>query len=103
MQCSKFVNWPTQQGSSPSMTADQNQIYQDLNTLKHLTAKLLIQQLSSRGILRNLQDAEFRVHSQFGDDGIIQYINRVVGIEPKIFIEFGVENYLEANTRFLLT
>ena len=45
---------------------------------------------------------EFSVFSQFGDDGIIQYLINQVAISENIFIEFGVENYLESNTRFLL-
>ena len=46
---------------------------------------------------------EFRVFSQWGEDGIIQHLVRNILIERKIFVEFGVENYIEANTRFLLT
>jgi hypothetical protein len=45
---------------------------------------------------------EFSVFSQFGDDGIIQYLINQAGISESFFIEFGVENYLESNTRFLL-
>jgi len=47
--------------------------------------------------------AEFRVFSQWGEDGIIQYLIDRVPIERQIFVEFGVENYVESNTRFLLT
>lgn len=47
--------------------------------------------------------AEFRVFSQWGEDGIIQYLLRHVSIDRPIFVEFGVENYTESNTRFLLT
>src|SRR6478609_538478 len=39
---------------------------------------------------------------QRGEDGIIQYIISQIEIPNKIFIEFGVENYVESNTRFLL-
>lgn len=49
-----------------------------------------------------LRDTEFRVYSQFGDDGIIQYLVQQVAIPCDTFIEFGVEDYTEANTRFLL-
>jgi len=49
-----------------------------------------------------LQEAEFRVFSQFGEDGIIQYLISRVSIEHDTFIEFGVEDYRESNTRFLL-
>lgn len=51
---------------------------------------------------RSLRDSEFRVFSQFGEDGIIQYLLRHVPIENDIFVEFGVEDYTESNTRFLL-
>ncbi|CAM4027227.1 NADH dehydrogenase [Aeromonas bestiarum] len=50
----------------------------------------------------SLKDAEFRVFSQFGDDGIIQHLINKLGVHDSVFIEFGVENYNEANTRFLL-
>ena len=47
-------------------------------------------------------DNEFRAFSQWGEDGIIQYLIRNINISRKIFIEFGVQNYTESNTRFLL-
>ncbi len=49
-----------------------------------------------------LADYEFRVFSQWGEDGIIQHLLKCVEIERKIFVEFGVSDYLESNTRFLL-
>jgi hypothetical protein len=49
------------------------------------------------------RQGEFRVFSQWGEDGIIQYLLRHVSIERPVFVEFGVENYIESNTRFLLT
>lgn len=49
------------------------------------------------------RQAEFRVFSQWGEDGIIQYVLHHVSIDRPIFVEFGVENYTESNTRFLLT
>lgn len=52
--------------------------------------------------LDSLEDAEFQVYSQFGEDGIIQWLIHNVEIREKTFIEFGVEDYTEANTRFLL-
>lgn len=50
----------------------------------------------------DLQANEFRAFSQWGEDGIIQYLIDNIKIEKKIFVEFGVENYTESNTRFLL-
>ena len=49
-----------------------------------------------------LADAEFQVFSQFGEDGIIQHLVNKVPIENDVFVEFGVEDYTESNTRFLL-
>jgi len=49
-----------------------------------------------------INDYEFKIFSQFGDDGIIQYLVKNLKIENQTFIEFGVENYMESNTRFLL-
>ena len=49
-----------------------------------------------------LQEREFRVFSQWGEDGIIQFLIENVPIERKVFVEFGVEGYQEANTRFLM-
>lgn len=50
----------------------------------------------------SLHDAEFKVFSQWGEDGILQAIIRTVDPVSKVFIEFGVQNYCESNTRFLL-
>jgi hypothetical protein len=50
----------------------------------------------------NLNDYEFRVFSQWGEDGIIQHLVRSLDIPRKYFVEFGVQDYREANTRFLL-
>jgi hypothetical protein len=44
----------------------------------------------------------FKVFSQWDEDGIIQYLISHLQIQNKTFIEFGVEDYEESNTRFLL-
>jgi len=49
-----------------------------------------------------LKDNEFQVFSQWGEDGILDFLTHVVPIKNKIFVEFGVEDYLESNTRYLL-
>jgi hypothetical protein len=51
---------------------------------------------------QSLADLEFKVFSQFGDDGIIQYLAHNLDLKYKTFIEFGVEDYFESTTRFLL-
>jgi hypothetical protein len=52
--------------------------------------------------LHTLADAEFKVCSQWGEDGIIEWLCHFLPDIPRSFIEFGVEDYHEANTRFLL-
>jgi len=52
--------------------------------------------------IAKLSDIEWKSFSQFGEDGIIDWLlDRIAGV-PEIFIEFGVGNYLESNTRMLL-
>ncbi len=46
--------------------------------------------------------AEFRAFSQFGEDGILAWLLKRIEIPNKVFVEFGVENFTESNTRFLL-
>ena len=58
--------------------------------------------IQNRNSYRSLADLEFKVFSQFGDDGIIQYLTHKIDCRFKTFIEFGVEDYFESNTRFLL-
>jgi len=47
-------------------------------------------------------DREFSVFSQWGDDGLIQYLINKIDIKSKSFIEFGVGDYQESNTRYLM-
>jgi hypothetical protein len=74
----------------------------DIDSLKILAAQPLIHTFNSRGLILDLHQAEFKVFSQFGDDGIIQYLVHRLQPLPDTFVEFGVENYRESNTRFLL-
>jgi hypothetical protein len=75
-----------------------------LEDIKILQAKVLIEQNHNKRKLKNIHEAEFKVFSQFGDDGIIQYILDRLNIRfpNDKFIEFGVGDYTESNTRFLL-
>jgi hypothetical protein len=71
---------------------------------KILAAQSLVRDLRELKDPVPLRQTEFRIFSQFGDDGIIQYLVSRIHLPPaeQRFIEFGVENYREANTRFLL-
>lgn len=77
---------------------------QQLDDLLILQGRALSLQIADRAPLARLQDAEFKVFSQFGEDGILQYLARETGLSrsEQTFVEFGVQNYSESNTRFLL-
>lgn len=80
----------------------ENRLLRDIEQNRILAAQPLIQSLKKSDVFENLAEAEFRVFSQWGEDGIIQYLISKIPIENKIFIEFGVQDYSESNTRFLL-
>lgn len=67
-----------------------------------LSARIATEQVRRLDRIDTLADAEFRVFSQFGEDGILEWLVHHVAPASTCFVEFGVENYLEANTRFLL-
>lgn len=71
---------------------------------KLLTAKIAVNLMKLMNPVKDIAEAEFKVFSQFGDDGILQYLIHCLQIAPqhRSFVEFGVENYEESNTRFLL-
>jgi len=52
--------------------------------------------------IENIRDAEIKIFSQFGEDGIINFLLHKLGLNEKIkFVEIGTGDYEEANTRFL--
>ncbi|AWA29253.1 hypothetical protein HYN48_03650 [Flavobacterium magnum] len=81
-------------------------IYQKLNydvqKALLLNGKILSNQNNGKQQIKSLDEVEFQVFSQRGEDGIIQYIINKIEIPYPIFVEFGVETYTESNTRFLL-
>ncbi len=83
--------------------------FQSLSRMERAVAELreAVGRLEARQVaalqVPSLAANEFRVWSQWGEDGILQHLIRQVTVPNRIFIEFGVETYVEANTRFLLT
>ena len=69
---------------------------------KVLIAKNIIFNNNSLRSIHDLGDVEFSCFSQWGEDGIINWLISKLPLIPKKFIEFGVENYKESNTRVLL-
>jgi hypothetical protein len=75
-----------------------NDIQFQIDLLKQSLGRIENRQING---LNKDENNEFKVYSQSGEDGIIQWIINKINITNKYFIEFGVENYLESNTRFL--
>lgn len=69
-----------------------------------LQGRTLAEINATRTHVQSLHDVEFKVFSQYGEDGILQHLIRQTHILPseQVFVEFGVQDYLESNTRFLL-
>lgn len=61
-----------------------------------------VRDLKSIQSILDLRDVEASVFSQWGEDGIIEWLIQQNFSIPESFVEFGVENYIESNTRFLL-
>ena len=76
-------------------------ISNQLEELKILNSKGIIE-INKKKNSSNIHDYEFKVFSQWGDDGSIQFLTDHLTIKNKTFIEFGVQDYSESNTRFLL-
>ena len=64
---------------------------------------LILSTLNQGQSTRDIKSYEFKVFSQWGEDGIIQRLTKVVDIKNKTFIEFGVEDFFESNCRFLMS
>jgi len=79
----------------------QDKIISEIEKIKFQNGLSLLENFQGKQSSKII-DYEFQVFSQWGEDGIISYLVNNVDIENNFFIEFGVENYLESNTRFLL-
>ncbi len=51
--------------------------------------------------VEDLTETEVKIFSQNGEDGIIDYLINRLKIDKKNFVEIGVGDYRESNTRFL--
>ena len=63
----------------------------------------ILSELQNLNDSNNLNDREFEVFSQFGEDGIINFLVKTkIKDDEKFFVEIGVGDYSEYNTKFLL-
>ena len=49
----------------------------------------------------SINQAEVKIFSQFGEDGIIDYLISKLELDFVRFVEVGTSDYSESNTRFL--
>jgi len=84
-------------------------ISKKLNLKKNITNKL-IYNVGLNGLLsnkkfydkaKNINEIELKIYSQNGEDGIIDFLLHKLGILKPNFVEIGVGEYIESNTRFL--
>ena len=86
-----------------SLSLYKNIFFEEIHKELTLKAKRLSIKNKHLSKIKNLSEVEFQVYSQWGEDGIIDWlINKFRNI-PKNFLEIGTEDYKESNTRFLLT
>jgi hypothetical protein len=83
----KVRSYLTNQRDTETMLLNQGKILEELYSVKDA---------------KKLSDYEWKVFSQWGEDGIIQFLIREVEIKNKTFVEFGVEDFFESNCRYLL-
>ena len=78
-------------------------LQEQLDDLAVLAGKTLALQIAGHQVT-DIHQAEFKVFSQFGDDGIVEWLAGRLDLPAaeQRFVEIGVEDYREANTRFLL-
>ena len=51
--------------------------------------------------IKHLSDADYKVFSQTGEDGIIDYLLYSLNIKVPKFVEIGIGDYRESNTRYI--
>ena len=51
--------------------------------------------------VNKLSDVDYKIFSQNGEDGILDYLLYQLKIEKPKYIEIGVGDYTESNTRFI--
>ena len=78
------------------------QLVRSTESLQLLCGKIAAENLAAKPAGTPFSDVEFKVFSQWGEDGIIQHLIHHLKPTERTFVEFGVETYAEANTRFLL-
>lgn len=79
------------------------QVIDDLTALRDVAGRLLTSSLVKARTDKDIRSYEAKIYSQFGEDGIVQFLLAEIDKPiPKRFVEIGVDDYRECNTRNLL-
>ena len=90
---------------------DKDQLFQLRLMMSHLIVEFdnlkisqgkIFSELNIKKNSINIEDYEFKIFSQWGEDGIIQKIINSIEIKNNTFIEFGVGDFYESNCRYLM-
>lgn len=73
-----------------------------LDVVAEMLGRAEIARLAAGPALPHIREYGVRVFSQWDEDGIIAYLLNQLPPVPRTFIEFGVGDYRESNTRFLI-
>jgi hypothetical protein len=73
-----------------------------LDVIAEMLGRAEIARLAAGPALPHVRDYGVRIFSQWDEDGIIAYLLDQLPPVPRTFVEFGVGDYRESNTRFLI-
>lgn len=77
-------------------------IQRDNDSLKfRIGEAALLSQKAASGAFVHLWDAEVQVYSQWGEDGILDFLCDCLGLAKPRVLELGAGNFAECNSRFL--
>lgn len=89
-------------GLSFKIRSSLDQLSRKQDDLLMLTGREQCRSIKSENKIRRLSDIGFKVYSQWEEDGIIEWLLQRIPVRTTTFVEFGVEDYTESNTRFLM-
>ena len=79
-----------------------NSLRKDNDNLKYMLGSVFLQNSRKNyPNIKKIKDAEYKIFSQTGEDGIIDLLLNKLSIKNPKFVEIGVGDYSESNTRYL--
>lgn len=78
-------------------------LYGELNQIKRLAGEAaILASNSNSNSFNKLWDSEVKVNSQWGEDGILNYICNTIKVSKPRILEIGAGDFKECNSRFLV-